>query len=192
MLKILVAFKSEAIPLIAHFGLSRNDCVDRYPLYASEYVKLIICGIGSKNALRATTILSEYGRDSDRWLNFGVAGSGGYVIGDFVVGGRVLDFITGDQWSLASCEDADLQVGEICCVNEVQKTYRGDTVYDMESAGFLRGLDVIGATQKGICLKLISDGPTNADILTLKSIKQLMHNRTSELTQILYKLFPAS
>ncbi|NKB61903.1 MAG: hypothetical protein GKR95_07110 [Gammaproteobacteria bacterium] len=189
MLKILIAFKAEAIPLIEFFDLRRSKEQNLYPVYENDQVRLIIGGQGAHNAFNATNVLTGDAGVDDHWLNFGVAGSGGFSIGDFIIARQIMDRTSGDIWNLSSVKDIGLQTVAICCVDEMQRIYHDNVVYEMESAGFLRCLNSKNLSSKAVCLKLISDGPNNVNMVTLETIKQLIKDRSSELTNIVHRLF---
>ena len=172
MINIVAAFKTEVEPIIRQFSMRKVASDGHYQEFIGSGYRVIISGMGAVNAAKAT----EAGLlrcSVGRWLNFGIAGSGGYAIGDLVFARQVTEASTGQSWLLEAIEGAEL-TGHVYTVPKMQTSYGGSLLYDMEAAGFMQSLDQAGRIGDGVTLKLVSDGPSNVDTVNLGSIRRLI------------------
>ena len=190
MINIVTAFKSEAEPLIQGLQLNKVESHSIFPLYQSNEFQLAISGLGSQKTFEVTSRLIELAGVSskDQWLNFGVAGSGSYPVGAFVLAEIVSVEGKNQSWSLhPPCLDSiggkRLEKARIHCVDRVEETFASPWVYEMESSGFLQALQIHHLEGRAIILKLISDGPEEKD-LNLARIRRLIQNSSKKLVNI--------
>ncbi|NUM40448.1 MAG: nucleoside phosphorylase, partial [Leptospiraceae bacterium] len=57
MVFVSVALRSEAEPIIENFQLKLEDTKNRFSIYSSDRIKLIITGVGKINSAIGTAIL---------------------------------------------------------------------------------------------------------------------------------------
>lgn len=192
MLIIITAFRMEALPFIEALNLVQEEIVGN-EIYCADEVWLGISGLGKTKAGNLTQrllreIRNRKIKDQINWMNFGIAGSGGWKIGDMVVGKSVTDYSTGKSYVLKNNLDIGLPRGEIITVDSVETAYSGDNIYDMEASGILESLPE-EARNRTTILKLISDSAEYpADSLSKSTMQQLIPTREKDILVITDKL----
>ena len=181
---VIVAFEAEAKPLVDSFSLVK--CMDRemndthFTIYQGDDMRLVISGMGIEKAQMATKMMLEDDLGG-RWLNFGVAGSAGYSVGELVWINEVVEPVSGVAWKLLNPADGLNSYARLYSVARPQFQYQGDVIYDMEAAGIACSLSEAGRLDQLSCLKLISDGPDNSERLHLKEIKRLIRDSATSI-----------
>jgi hypothetical protein len=171
-LNIIVAHKPEAQGLINGLSMVRDRDYPNHAVYAGANVKLGICGTGYQRCRAMTEILKcglppssspDADGQFDFWLNYGTAGSSEFKAGELIIADSVIYPSMSRQWGLDnfpvffSC--SALNQARVCTVDNVEETYKGSSVYEMEAAGMLSVLEEAGCLQRALVLKLVSDGP---------------------------------
>ena len=197
MLNIIVALKTEAAPLIEGLSLVRQkNNTTAYPVYSGPCVKLGISGLGKSNARELTRLLLEEDDPDSQfnasdWLNFGVAGSANWAVGDLVQAQIVTEVSTGASWELGSRANLQLSAAHVYTVQTPQLVYQSDRVYDMELAGMLSVLSDRDLLGRASSLKLISDGPgRRAGTLTKNDVHQLIQSRKKAILTAVRIIYP--
>ena len=192
MLNIVVAFKDEARPLINLLSLRPQQPPPvgskTFPLYECGDTRLIISGIGAGNAEAAARFLCERSGADDapiRWLNFGIAGSAQFDIGDVVVASRIRRQSCGEQWSCHRPPATGLPDALVRTVEQPETDYAQSGVYDMEAAGICRALSESRAGEL-CCIKLVTDGPGHpASRLKMKTARAMLDSSSPQLAALL-------
>lgn len=203
MLNIITALKVEAAPLIEGFSLERQPS-SKHSIFSGSGVQLGISGLGCENARALTHYFlqqhnSEYQCESTYWLNFGIAGSAVWEIGDLVLANTVTEQASAKtgksekNWSLKKFINLDLPDAHICTVEAPQVTYHGGNVYDMEAAGIISVLSSRNLLERALVVKMISDGPSRAvESLTKQCLQQMIHDKKKDILAITEKIYSAS
>ncbi|WP_424946897.1 hypothetical protein [Candidatus Spongiihabitans sp.] len=163
-------------------------------------VQLGISGPGCTNAQALTDyFLQRHSSENQNpeltyWLNFGIAGSAAWEIGELVRAHTVTDQATGKNWTLGNGINLNLPGAHICTVASPQAACHGRHVYDMEAAGIISALserDLLARAQFRIfCVKIISDGPSKpVESLTKQDIQQMIHGRKKDILAIAQKIY---
>ncbi len=160
LIHLLVALRSEARPLVRHFGLEPlpGGIVGR-PVYAGTDLRLIVTGMGkSRTALAVEGMWGLDRTDSvAAWLNVGIAGHRNLPIGEAILADEVVEAATGRSWKLHPIAGAPCRVGSVCTVETVEKQYPTAAVYEMEAASLCpRVPEALGRGLLQI-LKVVSD-----------------------------------
>ena len=195
MLNIVVAFKDEARSLINLLSLRPQQPPvgsKTFPLYECGDARLIISGIGAGNAEAAARFLCERSGSNDapirapiRWLNFGIAGSAQFDIGDVVVASRIRRQSCGEQWSCHRPPATGLPDALVRTVEQPETDYAQSGVYDMEAAGICRALSESRAGEL-CCIKLVTDGPGRpASRLKMKMVRAMLDSSRPQLSALL-------
>ncbi|MCU7843091.1 MAG: hypothetical protein KZQ93_04545 [Candidatus Thiodiazotropha sp. (ex Monitilora ramsayi)] len=159
-INLLVALPAEAKPLIRAFDLQRQQPDGAYPRYLSSHLSLTLTGAGAEAMRRGVEfLLSQQTATSTTWLNVGIAGHGTLPRGTCLLAEKVIDMDSGRNWALSASTDAVLPKYPLHCVSEAESTYAENTAYDMESSGFVAGLESAGVLDRGQILKVVSDNP---------------------------------
>lgn len=200
MLNIITALKIEAAVLIE--GLSLQPLrLSKHSIFAAHGVRLGISGPGCANARELTDYFLEARHDAHQhestyWLNFGIAGSAGWVLGELVLAHTVSlqsSGKTGQRWTLKNSCQLNLPGAHICTVASPQETYQGHNVYDMEAAGIVSVLSEWDLLARAFFVKIISDGPSMpVESLTKQGLQQMIAERKKDILAITEKVYSAS
>lgn len=204
MLNIITALKVEAAPLIEGLSL-KPQRASKHRIFSGGGVQLGISGPGCANA-RALTRYFLSARSSEHqcaltcWLNFGIAGSAVWEIGDLVLARTVTDQSAGkteQNWTLKNSIDLNLPGvhtgAHICTVASPQSTYQGYNVYDMETAAMISVLSDWNLLERAFFVKIISDGPSRpVESVTKQSVQQMIDGRKKDILAITEKIYSAS
>ena len=145
---IVCAYLKEAKPLIKYFDLKKTN--ERFAVYENNNISVIISGQGKLNSAIATTyILSR--RKISNIINFGIAGSSEYKIGDIFLINKINEKFFPDILFSHPFKES-----EIICSNEVvQKgSYK---LVDMESEGFFKAAIKFLKSHQIHLIKIVSD-----------------------------------
>ena len=181
MLNILTAHALEAESLIASFSLQKVEVENGQWMYCGNDIRLLVTGQGcQQSGFSVNRMLSIFLPDiADIWLNFGLAGSRNFTVGELVCC-RSIDQLE-NQRLLRPIHLSDLQLpsepsflninrSDLHSVAEVETDYHFNGLYDMEGFGIASVLSEYGLLSRMVVLKLISDGPTEGCIQTKKGI----------------------
>lgn len=178
---IVVALFPEARPLIERLRLKEQPDAAPFRLFAGGGVRLIVSGVGARNAAAACGFLHAYGgavRDS-AWLNIGVAGHPTLEIGSV----RWAQSVTDDtdtwypQWTGAPIADgAPLRtVARPVEMGQSVDTTQEPALHDMEGAAFLAVCSRFSSLELVHCLKVVSDNnDSGTQVVTPKHVAALM------------------
>jgi len=148
MTGIICAYLKEAKPLIKYFNLKKVN--DKFSIYENDKISLIISDRGALNSAIATTYLLST-RDINNIINFGIAGSSEYKVGEIFLINKINENLFPDILIPHVFRES-----EIRCFDEV--VTEGDyKLVDMESEGFFRaGIKFLKAHQIHL-IKIVSD-----------------------------------
>jgi hypothetical protein len=186
----VVALRVEAEPLIAKLQLrASGKGGGLFPLYSSLAgdVCLVISGIGKVNAAAATAYLAASLPEDAMvgWINFGIAGSGQVPYGRLVQTGSILDEATGRRWfpgAPLSRKNALERKGVITVDHPREEYPEGDTVIEMEAAGFYPTALRCSSIEFCQVLKVVSDGPGNpVSLINKQVVGELCEAATTDL-----------
>ena len=161
MLHIICALKSEARPLLDHFGLRALPDASRIYHNADAHISLTLSGIGKSAAAGAVTRTHAY-FDADRshaWLNLGIAGHADLPVGQAVMVKKVTDTASGETWFPSRVFSVTIPAHDLLTLDEPGSDYR-EELFDMECAGFFRAVSGVATLELVQALKIVSD---NAD-----------------------------
>ncbi|MGI9318552.1 MAG: hypothetical protein ACR2QW_14575 [bacterium] len=190
MLNLLIAHHAEAAPFIEHYSLSVTKKENRLKYFESGAVRLLLTGEGEENSRASVSDFCAqlHGLEYDYWLNFGVAGSSQFPIGQLVRGSSI-QYHGGESNDLAPwpIESADREIpgAIIRTVEKPELDYPGEGVFDMEVATLYSVLSEYGYDydQRFMTLKLVSDGPArSADKLSKKAMIDLIKKNVQSIT----------
>ena len=206
MLNIITALPAEAAPIIAGLSLKPLPSSERYSIFCGHGIRLGISGMGCANASILTNCFLRQGNPAHQhkrayWLNFGIAGSAGWEIGELVLAHSITEQSTGKTWKLGTGINQhdnpniklNLPTAHLGTVTSPQTNYQGNNVYDMEAAGIVSLLydwNFIGRT---FIVKIISDGPCRPlESLTKEDIKQMLHARKRDILAVAEQIYSVS
>ena len=182
---IVVAMKSEALPLIDRFGLERvSRKGDRFLIYGNDQFSLTVSGIGAKNSEEAVRYLSKQSTSTDvnAWLNIGVAGHRSYDIGTSFLANCIVDSVTNRTLFPVFAIDFGLPTGKVTTVNVVETEYQEHTGYDMEAFGFAASASKFSTLEMIHCFKVVSDNRENSvQRLTKKDVEKFIDNHVESI-----------
>ena len=160
MLHLICALKCEARPLIECFNLVHHGREDIFNCYHNEdrEMSLTITGVGKINAAAGTMhAQSRFGiRETDAWLNVGIAGHGTMPLGTPLLANRINDIASGDIWYPQFVFRSPFRSCGLKTVASPSCHYDEDMV-DMEAAGFYASVVRSGTSELIHSLKIISD-----------------------------------
>ena len=145
---IVVAYFKEAKPLIDYFNLKKTN--DKFSIYENEKISLIISNQGKINSAVATTYLLST-REISHIINFGIAGSSEYEVGEIFLVNKINDKLFPDI-----LVPHEFRESEIVCFDEVV-TSGNYKLVDMESEGFFRASIKFLKSHQIHLIKVVSD-----------------------------------
>jgi len=148
MIGIVCAYLKEAKPLIKYFNLKKIN--DKFQIYENEKISLIISDRGSLNSAIATTYLLST-RKINHIINFGIAGSSEYKIGEIFLVNKINENLFPDILISHPFRES-----EIKCFDEVV-TEGNYKLVDMESEGFFKAAIKFLKAHKIHLIKIVSD-----------------------------------
>ena len=148
MKAIVVAFYKEIEPIIKHYKLKKRDAP--FELFENEEIVVIISGIGKINSAIATTyILNNY--DIDFIINFGIAGSSYFKVGEIFLINKINNNFYPDILYFHPFQESEIVCSEKIITN-------GDIkLVDMESEGFFKSSTKFLPLENIFILKIVSD-----------------------------------
>jgi len=148
MTGIVCAYLKEAKPLIKYFNLKKSN--DKFQIYENENISLIISDRGSLNSAIATTYLLSI-REINHIINFGIAGSSEYKVGEIFLVNKINENLFPDI--LVS---HPFRESEIKCSDKVV-TEGNYKLVDMESEGFFKAAIKFLKAHQIHLIKVVSD-----------------------------------
>lgn len=161
-LHLITALDCEARPLVTKYQLKR--CVDdnAFAVFRNDNMTLTVSGVGKLAAANAVgyTQGRYHSGQSGNWLNIGIAGHPDLEIGECRLAHKILDPETNTSWYPALLPD-HINTSELVCVNRAETEYIRDSMYDMESAGFVSAATRYQSQELIHSMKIISDNHSN-------------------------------
>lgn len=159
-LRIVVALKAEAKPIIEHFSLAplRERPFKTYASPCGE-VALVVSGMGRSACAAATVFLSETtpNHGSPSFINIGIAGGRGREIGSVWRAQKVTCQGSHKVWYPGVVGVRTLPCASLVTVDQPELSYPGDSLFDMECAGFFEMACRLTTFERIHALKVISD-----------------------------------
>ena len=177
MIYILTALKPEAQAFVDFYKLRKRK-LDAYTLFSQDNIKLIISGLGVRNAREATqTLINNYDiTDNDVYINIGICGASKvYEIGELLEIGSVL--------YKEQIYSFDKSKKKIICVNE-EISNDNHEIVDMESFGFYDAVIHSPAIKNFHILKVVSDH-FEPQTVTKEKTKSLLFNVINDIQTII-------
>ena len=148
MTGIVCAYLKEAKPLIKYFNLKKIN--DKFSIYENEKISLIISNQGRLNSAIATTYLLST-RNISNIINFGIAGSSEFEIGEIFLVNKINNKFFPDILISHPFRES-----EIVCFDEVVESGNYKFV-DMESVGFFKAAIKFLKSHQIHLIKIVSD-----------------------------------
>ncbi|MEN8175692.1 MAG: hypothetical protein ABFS23_08005 [Pseudomonadota bacterium] len=191
LVHFVVALDAEAKPLIAWFGLKRQQPDKGFPVFRHAHVALVVSGPGKANAAAATAHLHArcgFPRDA-LWLNIGIAGHGRNSPGDAFVVHGLGDAGSGRRWFPPQAVTAPWP-GEILETRDAPAdTYPAAGLVDMEAAGFYATACRFSTSELVQVIKVVSDNPDiPAERLKPTDLPPLIGAQLDDLDLFLHRL----
>ena len=164
MICFVVAYKAEAVALISHYRLEKQQ-QQEFPLYSADDIALVISGSGKSNAAAATAYL--YGKTgflSDAvWINLGIAGHPVDAPGSTYLAHKVIDVATEHVLHLSLPDKPPWRTAALYTYEQPHRSgQRGKGIFDMEASGFAFTARRFSQPQFVHCIKIISDNQKTA------------------------------
>jgi len=145
---IVAAFYKEVAQLIKHYKLKKENTP--FEIFKNDEIIVIISGIGKINSAIATTyLLSNY--DIDFCINFGIAGSSKFKVGEIFLINKINKNLYPDILYTHPFKES-----EIICSDKI--ITNGDfKLVDMESEGFFKAATKFLPLENIFIIKIVSD-----------------------------------
>ncbi len=190
---IVVALTCEAKPLIHHYELvpSAARTAFRELGNADDTIRLVISGVGRRNAAAATAQLVDRQGDG-AWLNVGTAGHLEHALGTPWLAHRIIDSAGGRVWYPPivfepPCASATVRTIDAACLD-----YLTDDLYEMEAAAFFETARRAATHELVQSLKIISDnrstGPMSITASGVEKLIELNLDTIAALVELLADL----
>ncbi|MBW2732266.1 MAG: hypothetical protein JRH20_07710 [Deltaproteobacteria bacterium] len=194
-LRLVVALRCEAQPLIERLGLTPYDTGGRLRLYTGQVsttrLELAISGVGKLAAATAAAYLQGLGgKHRARWLNIGVAGHGKREIGEVLMAGRVHEASSGRHFAVQLPFDSTLPMVTVRTVDRVEPHYpEADEALEMEAFGFFSAARRFANAKAVHALKIVADNSKSAPLGHDEArVKSLMEGALDTIVATIEKL----
>ncbi|MDH3745321.1 MAG: hypothetical protein OES47_09495 [Acidobacteriota bacterium] len=186
--RVVVALWSEARPLIDRFDLRAVDSEGPFRRFSGDAVTLVVSGVGRAAAAAAAGYLFACERRVRErpWINVGIGGHRSLVSGEAILADRVIEHGSGRVWYPPLVFEPPIRTSTVCTVDEVEREYADDAVYEMEAAGFYPTTARFSTAELVQVVKIVSDGPkASPDGLTAKHVSKLMSSRLDDIVAVI-------
>ena len=161
-----VAIEPEAKAVRHLRRLQKRHAGPTFDLYhnESEDEWLIRMGVGRVDAAMAIGFLAAKFSHVEQKLfaNVGIAGGGGVELGSAWAINKVTEVATGRSYYPGLIPIRGLACRQCHTVDQVERAYGEEVLYDMEAAGFMRATRKLTPTDGVGLLKIVSDTPTHS------------------------------
>jgi adenosylhomocysteine nucleosidase len=195
---IVVAHGLEAKPILSILGLEKLPEDSAYPVFTNdEGVSLVISGMGREAAQQAVNYLAgqekEQGHDeagqTSAWLNIGIAGHCSFDVGEGLLINKITEQASGETF-YPGTQLSGYKTASLITVDEIERGYQQDAVYEMEASGFYRAAQAFSSSEFIQAYKIISDNRENhVDHIDLKEIPAMIRAREREIVKLVKDLF---
>jgi hypothetical protein len=190
MINVVVALRSEARPLVEHFGMAAIASESRPRLFRTDGIELAVSGIGKGAAMQAVTVLAARsdGDASVDWINLGLAGHRSCEVGEGFLASSVKDADSGEQWDVPRICDV-LPPAAVLTVEKPELDYPENVLYDMEASAFMAAVSSLSRTDRTQVLKVVSDNlqrPTR--LLTAALATELISSQLAAVEELLARM----
>lgn len=190
MLNILTAHAAEAAPFIKRYAMSSVIGTYDQVYFEGKGVRALVTGQGG---CQCSVSLSKFcsglpGLQNDYWLNFGLAGSSQFQLGQ-LVNGAVIEGPRAEQVRLQGWSQKVMQTlipaTTVRTVDKPDHTYELEGVYEMEAAMLHAVLLKHDYHRNLAVLKLVSDGPERPAVnIKKQDMIKMIENNSSLLTRL--------
>lgn len=189
----VVAFSTEARPLIEHFRLKRDFSVRSFPLYRNDDILLIVSGLGKVRSSSAVSFVQGLEQDPRDlvWINVGVAGHPSLPVGEGVWAVQVSDCMTKESWYPQFPFRNKRKTTSLVTVDAPDETYRNNTLVDMEGAGFCQAASRFSTMEWVHLFKVISDNREKTfDLQHKQQAAELIKGQIGQIEGFLSAIIP--
>ncbi len=154
-----VALPCEAKPLIRHFKLKKDLSITAFSLYRNEQLCLTVTGLGKSAMAAGVAYTFAYfpSTMSPVVLNIGIAGHRSHALGAVFAAEKIIDMESERAYYPQIVAQPPCATAIIKTVAQVQTTYKGSSLYEMEASAFYEIATRFSSSELIQCLKIISD-----------------------------------
>ena len=190
MLNVLTAHGAEAAPFIKHYAMTSVTSAYDQIYFEGKSVRALVTGQGGG---QSGASLSKFcdglpGSRNDCWLNFGLAGSSQFPLGQLVSGTEIEGPNTGQVHLQGWPQDVLQPLIPATIVRTVENpdhTYELEGVYEMEAAILHAALLKHDYHRNLAVIKLVSDGPERSAVnIKKQDMIKIIANNSSLLTRL--------
>jgi adenosylhomocysteine nucleosidase len=191
------ALAAEAQPVIDKIGLKPWGANHPFPCFhhPNHSQVAVISGIGKVNAAAASMHLYHKmgGRQSDAWLNLGIAGDKTHPQGTLLLVHKLTDTANNTIWYPRWLLEKDCVSWGLTTVDRPSIDYPSFAAVDMEASGFYPTATRIVSQELVHILKVVSDGPDcQIDKVTPAIAKRLIGDNLASITTMADRLLTLS
>lgn len=177
MICLVTALPAEARPLVARLELRPLEGGGPFRIWQGDNAALVVSGVGKSASAAAVAHLHQrFSRSSiDGWINVGIGGHRSHSLGTSILASEVRDGASGDSWSPAVPFEPPCRIGTVVTVEQVERDYATDAVYDMEASAFYKA--AVDCSDSGLVevLKVVSDNrESGVDRVSRGGVEQLL------------------
>ncbi len=184
MIRLVVALRAEARPLIRRFELAPAGR-EKFPLWRGAGIDLVISGMGSEAASAATAWLGRRSRGEAAWINVGIGGHRDLPLGQVVLAHKVVAAGGGAAWYPPLVFEPPCATATVTTVDRPETGYPEDTIYEMEAAGFCAAAARLVSAELIHVIKVVSDNAAAPPSgLTAKRVEELIEGRIDTIAHI--------
>ena len=177
MICLVTALPAEARPLVARLELRPLEGGGPFRIWQGDNAALVVSGVGKSASAAAVAHLHErLSRSSiDGWINVGIGGHGSHSLGTSILASEVRDGASGETWSPDIPFEPPCRTGTVVTVEQVERDYAQDAVYDMEASAFYKAAVDCSDLALVEVLKVVSDNrESGVDRVSRGGIEQIL------------------
>ena len=188
-LRFVIALYVEARQLLEHYNLSKyklQNCSYKIYFNLDLNIWLVISGVGNENANKATRLLHQNSPKSKKniWINIGMAGSRNYSLGK-IYDVKKITYLDKCYFT-SSLVNHIIKPAEVICIDRVEKIFPiKNTLYEMETFGFISAAESICDRELICSLKIVSDNKKNQPSDFVKKTNIYIKSNLNKITKLI-------
>ncbi len=188
---LVVALSCEARPLARLLRLKGDPAHRAFRLFVGDGADLVVTGVGKVAAAAGTAYMAAAidARPDDVWINVGVGGHRSEALGSVWTAHTIRDAGSGRHWHPPRTATEGFAAAEVVTIEEVEREYPRECVYEMEAAGFWPTATRFTAAELCQVVKVVSDGPgSSVDEVVAERVEGLITAALPTLSDLLDSL----
>ncbi len=158
----------------------------KYYCNRENTISLIISGPGKINAAAAAamTMNQPICKNTDAWLNIGIAGHKSYPVGTAYLVNKITDYASGEVWYPQFVFKPPVTTASLVTLDVPGNNY-SEELFDMETAGYFQIASRYGTNELIHSIKIISDNEiSSTENINARVTRELIHHNLDTIESI--------